>query len=62
MKAFFVLVTCSEGCTKNVLALCEGKEHIPALVDAIVFPENACGIEDAYEVEIPSAYILADQS
>ena len=62
MRAFFCVVRCESGCEKNVIAFCEGKEHIPALVDAIVFPENACRVEDSYEVEIPAAYILADQT
>lgn len=62
MKLYFCRVECESGCEKTVLAFCAGKEHLPVLVDAIVFPDDACRLVDAYEVEIPAAYILADQT
>lgn len=62
MRAYRCLVRCQSGCVMSVLVLCDGKDQIPSLVDAMVFPEDACGLESDEEVEIPAAYILADQS
>lgn len=62
MRTFYCTVRLADGSTCHVLAVCQGKEHIPALVDAIVFPQDATGIDDAHEIDLPAAYILADQS
>lgn len=51
MRAYVCHVRCESDPPANVLAFCEGKEHLPRLVDAAMFPRSACGIEDFYEAD-----------
>lgn len=62
MTAFECTVTCRSGRALRALIICEGKERIPELADLQVFPEDATGIEDVQEIDLPAAYLLPDGS
>ena len=62
MKAYECLVNCVSGEVLRAVIICEGKEHLPNLADFGVFPADAVGIEDAFEIDLPAAYVLPSGS